>query len=202
MKKLYLLLVLVLMMLALTACAGTSGTDEAASEEDVETFIRSILDNTDTSDLKTQTVWELDGTEKELGDLIAGNKVTMLNVWGTFCGPCIEEMPYLGELEREYKDQGFEIIGLTSDIVDEQGNIQQNLITEAEEIMADTNVTYPVVIMSNEFIEHIHLYAVPTTIFVDSEGNALGDPMLGSNTKDYWEQIIQEKLAEVQSAAD
>ncbi len=140
--------------------------------------------------LMEMPVFDLSEKEVRLGDMIAQNKVTMLNFWGTFCGPCIREMPDLGELEREYKDRGFEILGLTSDIVDGSGAIQKALVEDAEGIIADTKITYPVLITSRELLEYGEITVLPTTYFVDSEGNMLGDPLLGSRSKEDWERII------------
>ena len=139
-------------------------------------------------------VMDLSKNPVKLGSLISGNKVTMLNFWGTFCGPCIGEMPGLGDLERKYKDQGFEILGLTSDIVDYQGNIDEDLIGEAEDIAADTGVTYPILITSKELMDYTQLMAFPTTYFVDAQGNMLRDPVVGSQSKESWEKIITELL--------
>ena len=36
-------------------------------------------------------------------EIFSKNKVTMLNIWGTFCGPCIREMPDLAKLNEENK---------------------------------------------------------------------------------------------------
>ena len=80
------------------------------------------------AEIMKMEVMDLSKNPVQLGSLISGNKVTMLNFWGTFCGPCIMEMPGLGDLERKYKDQGFEILGLTVDIVDYQGNMDDDLI--------------------------------------------------------------------------
>ena len=33
-----------------------------------------------------------------------GQDVVLVNFWATHCSPCIEEMPYILELEQEYKD--------------------------------------------------------------------------------------------------
>ena len=139
-------------------------------------------------------VLDLSKNPVKLGSLISGNKVTMLNFWGTFCGPCIGEMPGLGDLERKYKDQGFEILGLTSDIVDYQGNMDEDLIGEAEDIAADTGVTYPILITSMELMDYTQLMAFPTTYFVDAQGNMLRDPVVGSQSREAWEKIITELL--------
>ena len=41
--------------------------------------------------------------------VFADSKITMVNVWGTFCGPCIREMPDLGVLDKKYGDD-FQIL--------------------------------------------------------------------------------------------
>ena len=146
------------------------------------------------AEIMKMEVMDLSKNPVKLGSLISGNKVTMLNFWGTFCGPCIGEMPGLGDLERKYKDQGFEILGLTSDIVDYQGNMDEDLIGEAEDIAADTGVTYPILITSKELMDYTQLMAFPTTYFVDAQGNMLRDPVVGSQSKESWEKIITELL--------
>ena len=146
------------------------------------------------AEIMDMEVLDLTKNPVKLGSLISGNKVTMLNFWGTFCGPCIGEMPDLGDLERKYKDQGFEILGLTSDIVDYQGNMDESLIGEAEDIAADTGVTYPILITSMELMDYTQLMAFPTTYFVDAQGNMLRDPVVGSQSREAWEKIITELL--------
>ena len=51
-------------------------------------------------------------------EIFAKNKVTMLNIWGTFCGPCIREMPDLVKLNEANKSNGVEVVGIVIDILD------------------------------------------------------------------------------------
>ncbi len=133
---------------------------------------------------------DLELKDVELADYIKDNEVTMLNIWGTFCGPCINEMPDLGELERKYKDQGFEIVGLTCDVADQNGGYDEDVIADALDIIDRTEITYPVLACSWQFLSDLGIQAVPTTYFVDSEGNILGQPILGSNSADDWDNVI------------
>ncbi len=146
-------------------------------------------------DLASYTVKDLDLNDVALTDYIKDNKVTMINIWGTFCGPCISEMPALGEIERRYKDKGFEIVGLTCDVYDIKGNYDERVIDDAKAIIEDTGITYPVLVAPTELILNIGLQYVPTTYFLDSEGNVLGSAEIGSKTSVEWEDIINMYLS-------
>ena len=69
-------------------------------------------------DLKLQTI---DGEPLKLSDF--GDKVVVLNIWATWCGPCRLEMPDLVKLNHEYKERGLVVLGLTR--YDERNNLQQ-----------------------------------------------------------------------------
>src|SRR5699024_5930416 len=51
----------------------------------------------------------IDG-ESVTQDIFGQSKLTMVNIWGTFCGPCIQEMPELGEISRSYDTGEFQMI--------------------------------------------------------------------------------------------
>src|SRR5688572_2027979 len=58
----------------------------------------------------------LDGSKFDLA--AKRDKVVLLNVWATWCGPCVYEIPELQKLHEHYVSRGFEVIGVS---VDESG---------------------------------------------------------------------------------
>lgn len=133
----------------------------------------------------------LDG-EKVNQDIFSKADLTMVNIWGTFCGPCIREMPDLGILNKEYADQGFQIVGIISDVYEAKDET-------AQEIIDSTGADYTHIILSDDLLNGIvgQTQAVPTTIFVDKDGNQVGNVYAGAKTKEDWNNIIQQLLEEV-----
>ena len=105
-------------------------------------------------------------------------------------------MPDLGEIERRYKDKGFEIVGLTTDVADLEGNYDESTIEDARAIIEDTGITYPILVAPAQLMVDIGLQYVPTTYFLDSEGNVLGSPEIGIKTSVEWEDVINRYLSE------
>ncbi len=167
-----------------------TGEDEAGEDE-----AGSNSDEAGEAELIGFTVYDNSQNEKKLSEYVDGNKVTMLNFWATFCGPCIGEMPYLAEIEKEYKDKGFEIVGVSTDVTDyDKGGLIPELLKEADDIVAQTGVEYPICHAKPDLIQYTEITAVPTTFFVDGKGNLLAEPMVGSRSREDWESIINDLL--------
>ena len=124
------------------------------------------------------------------------NKITMLNIWGTFCPPCIREMPDLAKLNEVNKSKGVRVVGIPIDIIDEMGNISPKERAAADEIINATGAHYTHLVpnygMFSTFLRNIQ--AVPATIFVDSKGNQVGQMYLGARSQQDWQKIIDKLL--------
>jgi peroxiredoxin len=60
------------------------------------------------------TATDLDGNPISLEQY--RGKVVLLDFWAVWCGPCIAEMPNVKRVYNNYKDEGFDIIGISLDI--------------------------------------------------------------------------------------
>ena len=57
----------------------------------------------------------IDGGELKLSDIVKQNKLTLVDCWASWCGPCRAEMPHVVELYAKYHEKGLEIVGISFD---------------------------------------------------------------------------------------
>lgn len=137
-------------------------------------------------------VTDFDGNTMNLTDLCADHKVTMINVWGTWCKWCVAELPDLEELNKEFEAQGCQIVGLCED------GWKEGKADKATQQLKDAGVTYINVIAPESYHDYISISGYPTSFFVDSKGNVLTKkPVVGSDLEGY-KAALQEALANLQ----
>jgi thiol-disulfide isomerase/thioredoxin len=121
----------------------------------------------------------------------ANQRLTMVNVWGTFCGPCIREMPDLAQLPGEFPSTDFAILGVIADTPDASNE------ATARQLTGSTGVTYTNVIPDRSIMTEMlaDVSVVPTTFFVDRMGSVVGEVLTGSRTKAQWMTVIHGVLA-------
>ena len=149
---------------------------------------------TDLSNLQTV---DIDGKEfsgKEFSDY----DLTMVNVFATWCSPCVQEIPDLAEIQKEMKDKGVNIVGVVTDTVDQTGENQEAL-EKAKLIRERSKAEYPFLIpdKSNFNGRLSGIQAFPETFFVDKKGQIVGETYSGSRNKKAWIEIIEKELAKV-----
>ncbi|MBR2012696.1 MAG: TlpA family protein disulfide reductase [Clostridia bacterium] len=126
--------------------------------------------------------------------VLADKKLTMVNIWATYCGPCIREMPDLAALDREYEKEGFQVIGIVSDVYTLEDTTAEN----ARTILNNCGCDYLNLLPDQSLTPLLGgVSAVPTTVFVDERGNQVGETYIGSRSKEDWAAIIDSLLKEI-----
>lgn len=129
-------------------------------------------------------------------DKFANSKLTMINVWATYCNPCLSEMPDLGELAAEYDSAQFQIVGVVSDVMadDSVKNIDY-----AKQLISETKANYPHLLLNESLYMSFvgAVSAVPTTFFVRQDGSMVGY-LTGAMDKDNWKTLIDDLLSKEQ----
>lgn len=130
-------------------------------------------------------------------DLLAKDGVTMVNVWATFCNPCLAEMSHLEELNNEFKAEGknFKVIGIAADILNDKGEINEDSLALAKEILSKIGVTYQNMIPSNDLQNDTlsKVTAYPTSFFLNEDGKVI-KTVMGATTKEDWTRIANELI--------
>ena len=149
---------------------------------------------TDLSNLQTV---DIDGKEFS-GKDFSDYDLTMVNVFATWCSPCVQEIPDLAEIQKEMKDKGVNIVGVVTDTVDQTGENQEAL-EKAKLIRERSKAEYPFLIpdKSNFNGRLSGIQAFPETFFVDKKGQIVGETYSGSRNKKAWIEIIEKELAKV-----
>lgn len=143
------------------------------------------------------TMSDFDGNEYT-EDMFKGHKVNMINIWGTFCHPCIDEMPDLEEIAQMYDESDLQIIGIPADLYDYGSNIiDPDQVDTALNIIDRTGVKYRMLIPSPAIQTGVlgEVVGYPTTIFLDENGETI-KVLVGSRDKNSWIETIEGVLAD------
>ncbi len=140
-------------------------------------------------DLSGFKTTDLNGN-KVTSDLFSKNKLTMVNIWATWCGPCIDEMPEISKLYNELPI-GTNVISICTDAGDDEDSLDT-----AKEVMNKSNAKFktliPDVVLKKNLTDGIQVF--PTTIFIDSKGKVVGSPHFGEPTAEGFKKSIDEHL--------
>ena len=108
---------------------------------------------------------DIDGKEVKAEDY--KGKVVILDIWGTWCPPCRMEIPHFVRLQKEYRDKGLRIIGLTW----EQAEPTPSHVKLVQHFAQTNQVNYPLILLTRARLESIpNVRSFPTTLFVGRDG--------------------------------
>jgi thiol-disulfide isomerase/thioredoxin len=94
-------------------------------------------------------------------------RVVLVNVWATWCPPCVKEMPSLQALHAEFHEQGLVVLGL---------NVRDKKDAKAvAQWLAERNLTFPNVKATDGGPNFPSRYSVPQTFLIDRRGRLLAN---------------------------
>ena len=112
-------------------------------------------------------------------------KVVLLDFWATWCGPCKIEIPWFAEFQRQYKDRGFEVLGVS---MDESG------WAAVTPFAAEKKINYRLVIGDDKTGDQYGgIEALPTTFVIDREGR-IASVHVGLSAKKEFQDAIEKVL--------
>lgn len=195
MKKYMALILAIVVMLTMSACTNKTENEVDKVPEIQSTQQEEVSDTELPSQMPSFQTKDINGADVG-NEIFEGNKLTMVNIWGTFCPPCVYEMPELQKLSEDMKDQGVAVVGIIGDTPDAENE------EAARAIIAEKGVGFTNIIPDEAIIDGLLMYieAYPTSIFVDSEGNIVGAPVVGAHAAEDYKEIIEGMLSQMDSA--
>ncbi|MEU7282810.1 TlpA disulfide reductase family protein [Streptomyces sp. NPDC045431] len=180
--------------LALTACtSGTKGVSGGGGDTNFVAGNGGILTvpKSERKAVGTMAGKTLQGAPLDVADL--KGKVVVLNVWGSWCGPCRTEAPHLNKVSEDLKARGVEFVGLNTRDISPQ---------PAVKFEQDNGITYPSLhdpageIILNGFPKGtLPPQAIPSTVVLDREGK-IAARVLKAVSEEQLRSMIDPVLAE------
>ena len=103
----------------------------------------------------------LDGGQVRLSDF--KGRVVLVNIWATWCPPCVRETPRLVRIYDRYRDQGFVILGVNTTYQDDRAKVAA--------FARDQRITYPVLLDTEGAVGQTYASRLmPTSFLIDRDG--------------------------------
>lgn len=204
MKRLYLLALASLLSLSmLTGCAQPADDMDLNKNKDDGTNL-GVQDTIQPVASKMASIGDFEAKD------LAGNTVTkdvfkdydltLVNLFTTWCSPCIKEIPELNDVYKEMADKKVNVIGIVLD-VNEGGKVDADKMDKLNKIIESTKAEYMVLLPDDVLrggpLKDVN--SVPETFFVDKDGNIVGETYLGSRNKSEWIKVIEDELKKLGS---
>ena len=132
------------------------------------------------------TLRNAEGKKVSLSDY--KGKAVLINFWATWCAPCKIEMPWFIALQKQYANQGFEILGISED----DANVTRAQILKFGQ---QQGINYPL-LMGDDAVAHAYggVEFLPTSYFVGRDGKVVAEGA-GLDSKANVEANIKKALA-------
>lgn len=165
----------------LIACSiGCSRSESPLGSSDTSGFVGSVAPPLDIAH------WvQCDDLAEPVSEFEPGH-VYVIEFWATWCGPCIQSMPHLAELQEKYEDQNVQIISISDeDLETVQAFLQQpHPMSSSGQSVAEVTDAYCITTDPDRSVYEAYMTAadqsgIPTAFIVGKEGRVewVGHPM-------------------------
>lgn len=125
------------------------------------------------------------GNMRKLSDYVGNGKVVLIDFWASWCPPCRKEMPHLVELYKQYKNKGFEIVGVSLDSTPEAW----------AKGVKDLNITWPQLSdlqgWQNAGAGLYGVNSIPHTVLVDKDGIIIAKNLHGEEIDVKLQEVLK-----------
>lgn len=195
-RKILATLIVAFLIIPLVGCGDSKEEGPGLADEEVNHAEESQVSIPEGIDLQTRQMGEFAGMDLngQPADtsFIADKDYTLVNVWGTFCGACIQSMPDLEAMAEDLAKQDIAVIGIVIDAQGEDESVKQ-VMGKAKGIVADLEGKIPSYAPSQDFLAGIgsEITAVPSQFLINAKGEVVSSLYLGGAPLETWEEIVK-----------
>jgi thiol-disulfide isomerase/thioredoxin len=128
------------------------------------------------------TLPDLDGKINSFSQFYG--KPVLLNIWATWCGPCVREIPDINQIYHEYKDKNIIVLGVSVD---------QNADVVKADLNGKLKIDYPIWIADEDFMKQFNITSIPMTLIINKEGKVV-DQFVGMQSKETFIEGLSKAL--------
>lgn len=192
MKRLKYVLVLGTCLCTLAACQQTKKAEVAENEaNEVEVSVENEATNAEDETVSAESdavsisdfvLPQPNGEQLSAMNIIAKNRITIIDFWASWCGPCRAEMPNMVKIYQDCHEQGLEILGVSLD-------------NNAEDWLAAIDglgIVWPAVIDADGSVAQLYgIEYIPYTFVVDAKGTVLAENLRGEELAAFVKNALQ-----------
>ena len=174
MKKYFMM---AMMALALFACKGNKATNTETEED-------AISNNEQASEDAKKLDFALalqDGTQMNVLEEVKKHKVTILDFWASWCGPCCAEMPDMVNIYKKYQEKGLGMIGISLD----------QDYDEWTTAIGELGITWPSLLDTDGSIsDRFGIQYIPYTVVASKKGEILKTNLHGEELEQFVAELL------------
>lgn len=126
-----------------------------------------------------------DGKSLKLSDIVNNNKLTLVDFWASWCGPCRAEMPNVVNDYKTFKSKGLEIVGVS---LDNDGKAWQDAIKELK-------ITWPQMSdlkgWQSEGAKLYNVRGIPATVLISQDGTIIAKDLRGEDLTNKLQELLK-----------